>query len=79
MDLFWYEELNDFIEISLYDHDVGGKDDYMGRRVSFPFNLKRLLHHNFPFFCQLYECSDKFEILDVRGESGFKPDKAYNS
>ena len=31
MDLFWYEELNDFLEISLFDHDVGGKDDYMGR------------------------------------------------
>jgi hypothetical protein len=34
MDLFWYEELNDFIEIALYDHDVGGKDDYMGRYSS---------------------------------------------
>jgi hypothetical protein len=33
MDLFWYEELNDFLEISLYDHDVGGKDDYMGRYI----------------------------------------------
>ncbi len=31
VDLFWYEELNDFLEITLHDHDVGGKDDYMGR------------------------------------------------
>ena len=36
MDLFWYEELNDFLEISLFDHDVGGKDDYMGRYHALP-------------------------------------------
>jgi hypothetical protein len=33
VDLFWYEELNDFLEITLHDHDVGGKDDYMGRYI----------------------------------------------
>ena len=31
LDLSWYEELHDFLEIQLYDHDVGGKDDFMGR------------------------------------------------
>ena len=30
-DLNWYEELDDFIDIAMFDHDVGGKDDRMGR------------------------------------------------
>merc|ERR1712142_351383 len=31
IDLFWYEELDDTLHITLLDHDVGGKDDKMGR------------------------------------------------
>ena len=54
MDLFWYEELNDFLEISLFDHDVGGKDDYMGRYHA----LARMtiwagtMHCQVPMHCQ---------------------------
>lgn len=30
-DLYWYEEFDNEIEISIYDKDIGSKDDFMGR------------------------------------------------
>ena len=46
MDLFWYEELDDFIDIALFDHDVGGKDDRMGRVAIDLRKLSREVSHN---------------------------------
>lgn len=30
-DFYWYEELDSFMDISIWDKDVGSKDDFMGR------------------------------------------------
>ena len=30
-DFYWYEELDSFMEITIWDKDVGSKDDFMGR------------------------------------------------
>ena len=30
-DLYWYEEFDNNLEISVYDKDIGSKDDFMGR------------------------------------------------
>jgi Ca2+-dependent lipid-binding protein len=30
-DLYWYEEMDHEMEISVWDKDVGSKDDFMGR------------------------------------------------
>ena len=46
MDLFWYEELDDFIDIALFDHDVGGKDDRMGRVAIDLRELTKEVSHN---------------------------------
>ena len=46
MDLFWYEELDDFIDIALFDHDVGGKDDRMGRVAIDLRQLSKEVSHN---------------------------------
>lgn len=46
MDLFWYEELDDFIDIALFDHDVGGKDDRMGRVAIDLRELSKEVSHN---------------------------------
>ena len=46
MDLFWYEELDDFIDIALFDHDVGGKDDRMGQVAIDLRELSREVSHN---------------------------------
>ena len=32
-DLYWYEEIDNEMEISVWDKDVGSKDDFMGRFV----------------------------------------------
>ena len=45
-DLNWYEELDDFIDIALFDHDVGGKDDRMGRVEIDLRDLTREVSHN---------------------------------
>lgn len=45
-DLNWYEELDDFIDIALFDHDVGGKDDRMGRVEIDLRELTREVSHN---------------------------------
>ena len=46
MDLFWYEELDDFIDIALFDHGVGGKDDRMGRVAIDMRQLTKEASHN---------------------------------
>ena len=45
-DLNWYEELDDFIDIAMFDHDVGGKDDRMGRVEIDLRDLTREVSHN---------------------------------
>ncbi len=30
-DFYWYEELDNTMEITIWDKDVGSKDDFMGR------------------------------------------------
>lgn len=30
-DLYWYEEFDHEMEITVYDKDIGSKDDFMGR------------------------------------------------
>ena len=30
-DLYWFEELDEEMEITIFDKDIGGKDDFMGR------------------------------------------------
>ena len=45
-DLNWYEELDDFIDIAMFDHDVGGKDDRMGRVEIDLRELTREVSHN---------------------------------
>jgi hypothetical protein len=57
MDLFWYEELNDFIEIALYDHDVGGKDDYMGRYSTYSTVGSVFFSYSLSHSCSLHLCS----------------------
>jgi len=46
MDLNWYEELDDFIDIALFDHDEVGKDDRMGRVEIDLRELSREVSHN---------------------------------
>ena len=46
MDIFWYEELDDFVDIAMFDHDVGGKDDRMGRVEIDLRKLQREVSHN---------------------------------
>ena len=46
IDLFWYEELDAIIDIALYDHDVGGKDDRMGRVAIDLRELTKEVSHN---------------------------------
>ena len=46
LDLNWYEELDDFIAIAMFDHDVGGKDDRMGRVEIDLRELSREVSHN---------------------------------
>ena len=36
-DLYWYEDVDNFIDVSIYDKDLGSKDDFMGRYYSFLF------------------------------------------
>ena len=30
-DFYWYEEMDSFMEMTIWDKDVGSKDDFMGR------------------------------------------------
>ena len=46
IDLFWYEEVDAIIDIALYDHDVGGKDDRMGRVAIDLRELTKEVSHN---------------------------------
>jgi len=45
-DLFWYQELDDYLELALFDHDVGGKDDFMGRVSIDLRELAKEVSHN---------------------------------
>ncbi|XP_023320595.1 multiple C2 and transmembrane domain-containing protein isoform X2 [Eurytemora carolleeae] len=41
LDFYWFEEFTDFLEIQVWDQDVGEKDDYMGR---VDIDLRELRH-----------------------------------
>ena len=30
-DMYWYDDCDDFLDISVWDKDIGSKDDFMGR------------------------------------------------
>ena len=48
-----YEELDDFIDIALFDHDEVGKDDRMGR---VEIDLRELSREVFNFTVSLSSC-----------------------
>lgn len=30
-DMYWYSEYDDYLDVSVWDKDIGSKDDFMGR------------------------------------------------
>ena len=45
-DFYWYEEFDNELEISVWDKDIGSKDDFMGRVRLDLRNVEREVTHN---------------------------------
>ncbi len=45
-DLYWYEEMDDELEITIWDKDIGAKDDFMGRVLLDLRDLDKEVTHN---------------------------------